>query len=412
MIMFYLIAGILILQTRTLKKQKLIFINTHPIQYFAPLYKKIELESKYDLEVWYCSKHGIEGEIDKEFNTSVKWDIPILEGYKYKFLKNNSWSPGLYKGFFGLINLNIYRELKNLPKKSIVIIHGWQPFSILFAIFCSSILGHLTWLRAETPLKHELAKNKFYLFLRKLIFQYFIFRLINKFLYIGKQNKAFYKYYGVKDCQLLFTPYAVNNTYFQKKKQLYFIYKNELKSELKIPDNKKIIIYCGKLIPKKRPIDLLSAFLKLSNFLNNVLIFVGEGELSEKLESIIYLKGIQNVIITGFINQSQISKYYAIADIFVMCSDYGETWGLSTNEAMNFELPVIIADNTGNSEDLVDGNGYVFKTADIEDLTFKIDKILNSSQDEIIQMKKRSLEIVNNYSYEKIIDSITSSLEA
>ncbi len=69
---------------------------------------------------------------------------------------------------------------------------------------------------------------------------------------------------------------------------------------------------------------------------------------------------MENVHLTGFINQSVIPKYYAIGDAFVMCSQEGETWGLSVNEAMNFALPIVVSDMVGCSEDLVEEgqNGY------------------------------------------------------
>ncbi|MBK9677733.1 MAG: glycosyltransferase [Saprospiraceae bacterium] len=72
--------------------------------------------------------------------------------------------------------------------------------------------------------------------------------------------------------------------------------------------------------------DLMQAY-QHCNVKNKYLIFLGDGELREKME--VYVKDFQlkNVLLTGFINQSEVSKYYAIADLFVMCSSYGETWG-------------------------------------------------------------------------------------
>ena len=81
-------------------KKNLFFINTHPIQYFAPLYKFIESKNYFNQKIFFLSDHGVSGEFDKEFNSSFKWDIPILDGYKFEFLKNNSFNPGVYKGFF------------------------------------------------------------------------------------------------------------------------------------------------------------------------------------------------------------------------------------------------------------------------------------------------------------------------
>ena len=68
-----------------------IFFHSHPIQYFTPLYKNLTSSDELKIEVWYGSKHGLLNSYDKEFNTSFKWDVDLLEGYKHVFLKNLSF---------------------------------------------------------------------------------------------------------------------------------------------------------------------------------------------------------------------------------------------------------------------------------------------------------------------------------
>ena len=55
----------------------------------------------------------------------------------------------------------------------------------------------------------------------------------------------------------------------------------------------------------------------------------------------------------GFLNQTQIADAYAAADVLVLPSDYGETWGLVVNEAMASGLPAIVSDAVGCAPDLV-----------------------------------------------------------
>ena len=380
------------------------FFNTHPIQYFAPLYKEINDDDSFDLEVWYGSDHGLGGEIDKQFGTKVKWDIPILEGYKYKFLKNYSWKPGLYNGFFGLINLGVWKELSILPKKSIIIVHGWKPFTTIFLIISAKIKGHRTCLRSESPLSHEAGRGYISLFIRKIILKYFLFNFYDYFLYIGIQNKLFYKNYGVPNSKLIFTPYAVNNSYFQREARILAPLRETIKANLNIPPTHKILLFSGKYIDKKRPLDLLRAFSMIQG--DVTLILLGEGNLRNQMEEEINNSRIKNVILTGFINQSQISEFYTIADIFIMCSDYGETWGLSTNEAMNFSLPIIVSDRTGNHSDLIRENGLVFTTGDILDLKNKILTILSKNEEDRILMGNKSRDLINEYSYKKIIKNL------
>src|SRR5690606_12849476 len=133
-----------------------------------------------------------------------------------------------------------------------------------------------------------------------------------------------------------------------------------IKQDLGIPLTAKIIVYSAKYIKKKRPLDLMEAFKQLNNQ-NTWLLMVGEGQLRGEMEDYINENNLKNVILTGFVNQSNISAFYTIGDVFVMCSSMGENWGLSVNEAMNFNMPLVISDMTGCADDLVKNgaNGYI-----------------------------------------------------
>ena len=72
------------------KIPKLAIIMSHAIQYQVPLLRKIVDSRKINLMTYFNWDFGVnkKGSIDPEFKIKVKWDIPVLEGYKYKFLKN------------------------------------------------------------------------------------------------------------------------------------------------------------------------------------------------------------------------------------------------------------------------------------------------------------------------------------
>jgi glycosyltransferase involved in cell wall biosynthesis len=97
--------------------------------------------------------------------------------------------------------------------------------------------------------------------------------------------------------------------------------------------------------------------------------------------------------------------YYAAADAFVMPSDYGETWGLAVNEAMNFGLPIIASDRTGCHADLVKPgvNGYVFETGDVAALR---GFMLTMLQADTKAMGEASLILVNQHGFEQIWKSL------
>lgn len=382
----------------------IIFLNSHPIQYFAPLYQEIAANTDIALTVWYCSDESIKGELDKGFGEKVKWDIPLLEDYNYQFIKNNSWSPSIHNGFWGLQNWSVIRMLYKQPK-SIIIIHGWAYLTNVLTIIFGKIFGHIICLRAETPWNQEQQKSRFKTKLKHLYLQ-FLFLFINRFLFIGKQNKLFYKALGVKDSSLIFTPYAVDNKRFHDLS--LEIPQAGAREKLKLPPHKKIILFSGKYIQKKRPLDLIAAFSEV-NVEHALLVFVGDGELRKDMEKAILEKGLsENILLTGFINQAEIPLYYKAADIFVMCSGVGETWGLSVNEAMNFGLPIVISDTCGSAYDLIEPgvNGDVFETGNIQELTVLLKKYLNIAEDKMEAIKMASLKKVNEYSYDEIIKGL------
>lgn len=385
-------------------KDKIIFVNSHPIQYFAPMYKYMN-EQGVKTSCWYCSDDSIKGGFDQEFGVKITWDIPLLDGYEYRFFKNNSWKSSPENGFFGLINLSMLLSLAKAPK-SLIVVHGWHYFTLFWVLVLGRLFGHTMCLRCDVPANQERLKTGWAQSIKRIGLRYLLFPRINYFLYVGSQNRLFYKNLGISDNQLIFCPYSVDNERFRKEYLALVGHTANLRQQLSIPVQAKVIIFSAKYIIKKRPLDILQAFAQLNNS-DLWLIMVGEGELRSEMEQFISENQVKNVILTGFINQSRISEYYAIGDLFVMCSGAGENWGLSVNEAMNFNLPLILSDLSGCADDLVKpgSNGYVFKTGDIADLREKLKQaLLDNKLTEVIP----STSIVKDYSY----DTVTKSLDA
>ena len=386
--------------------KKLIFINSHPIQYFAPLYKFLN-EHGIVTEAWYGSDESIKGGMDVQFGTEVKWDIPLLQGYKASFFKNYSWKPSHFNGFFGLISLGMIWKVIKSPK-SVIVVHGWHYFTHFAILILGRLIGHTICLRCEMPQNQEALKSGMKQKIKRAGLKYFLFPRVDFFLNIGTQNRLFYKSFEIKDDQIIFCPYSVDNDRFTSERVALEPHVKSIRASLGIHESDKVILYSGKYISKKYPIDLLQAYIKINNP-NYWLIMVGEGELRSALEALIEKHQLNKVILTGFINQSKISEYYAISDLFVMCSGVGETWGLSVNEAMNFNLPVISSDVTGSSVDLIkDGdNGYVYPIGDIDSLAQKINNVF----DDKLSWATPSTEIVQKYSYQTIFNNIRSLVD-
>lgn len=388
---------------------KVSYILSHPIQYFSPLFKELASIPGVNLCVYYCSNPGEFQMADKGFGKQIYWDLPLLDGYHSVFLRNVSPVPSIDNRFWGLINPGIVSALV-MDRSDIVIVHGWSCFTNYLAVIAARILGKKVWLRGENPLNQEILKPVFLRFLKKIVLQYGLFKLISRFLYIGRQNRDFYAYYCVESSNLVYAPYAVDNVFFSAQADRLRSDRLALRKKYNLPVESVIFLFSGKYIIKKRPMDLLKAYARLHGQ-PVALVMVGEGELRIEMENYIDQEGLKNVFLGGFINQSEISNFYALADVFVLPSGSGETWGLVVNEAMLFHLPVIVSATAGCAVDLVrhGENGFVYEEGNIEQLTSFMQSFVVD-----IEFRERagnqSRAIVEQFDYSVMIDNIESEI--
>ena len=425
-------------------KYKLAILTSHPIQYQTPLFQLLAKQPEIDLTVYFCWDFGVsEPTYDSGFGKEIKWDISLLEGYKYKFLKNYSFKPS--SKFWGQVNPGIIKELilgtsdvhningnfgtsdVQLKKTNAILTYGWNSFSNWLAFLTAFLKKIPVFLHAENPLNQELLKPKWKIKIKKIVLGW-LFKRISAFLYIGEENKKFYQYYGVPEDKLFFAPYAVDNKRFIEARKSLSKNRKLLRKELRIDEKDIVILFVGKLIYKKHPFDLLRAYellnmgksdlpninvnVRRSDFQKFNLIFVGDGILRPELENYVKEYNLKNVHFTGFKNQTEIPKYYALSDILVLPSGVGETWGLVVNEAMCFGLPIIVSGVVGCGPDLVKHgeNGYIYPVGNIEKLTDYLEDLIKNPEKRK-SFGKKSFEIIQEYTYEKDIKGILEALK-
>ena len=66
---------------------RLAYFVSHPIQYQAPLLQLIAADPEIELEVFFFSDFSLKPYLDPGFGKTIKWDIPLTEGYKHQFLE-------------------------------------------------------------------------------------------------------------------------------------------------------------------------------------------------------------------------------------------------------------------------------------------------------------------------------------
>ena len=76
---------------------RLAVITTHPIQYYAPFFKMLNNRQKIKIKIFYTWSQSQQGpKFDPGFGKNIAWDIPLLEGYNYTFIKNTMASFGCF----------------------------------------------------------------------------------------------------------------------------------------------------------------------------------------------------------------------------------------------------------------------------------------------------------------------------
>jgi glycosyltransferase involved in cell wall biosynthesis len=144
---------------------------------------------------------------------------------------------------------------------------------------------------------------------------------------------------------------------------------------------KKSIIYVGVLERRKKLENLILAFQKLSNSMNEVaLLLVGDGPHRKFLEDLCIREKINGVHFLGKIDYEEIPLYYALSDVFVLPGQ----GGIAVAEAMASGTPVIISKECNalrSIPNLVENgeNGFIVDEPNAGALAQCIRKVLSDS---------------------------------
>lgn len=391
-----------------MNRYKLAIVASHPIQYQAPLFRALAQDPRLDVTVYYCWDFGVsEAGFDKELGVKVKWDVPLLDGYKHVFLKNHSPEPNT--SFFGQINPSIIRELKK-NKFDAVLVHGYTTLTSWFIFLSRWYTGAKVILRGEANLSKH---NGFFKKRVKSAILRILFKTIPAFLYSYALNKEFYLYYGVPEEKLFFFPCAVNNKFFRGKFEELRLKKKELKESLGIKNIKALtFIFVGKLMKRKRTFDILKACVLLREKAEFNLLFVGDGEDRKALEKYADEHKLKNIYFFGFKNQSELPIFYSVSDVLLLPSEFDPS-PKQVNEAMNFEIAFIVSSGVGTAPDLIaeSGSGFIYNIGDIDALARHMEKLIVDSA--LLQKcKENSLRTVEKWSYEKDVDGILMAIKS
>ena len=419
---------------------RLAIVITHPIQYYVPIFRL--LSQNCELKVFYTwGLGGIKAKHDPGFGKTIAWDLPMLEGYNYELLENIAVSPGSHHGK-GIVNPDIISKIERFSPNAILV-YGYiyqSHFKVM-----SHFKGKIPiWFRGDSTLLDKQSGLKE---IAKKLYLKWVYNQVDKAFYVGTNNKSYFKRYGLKDKQLIFAPHAIDNQRFAEDRRLEA---TQLRETLDIREHDILILFAGKLEPKKNPALLLEAFMRLCTKKNETdfsttvemtaekemarkggihLLFVGNGILEEQLKkkaeryfdrlsmtntNVLNDEVVNPIQFMDFQNQTQMPVVYQACDIFCLPRQGpGETWGLAINEAMAAGKAIVASDKVGCAVDLVKTglNGYIFKSGSVADLERKL-SLLISRPKSIRSFGEQSKSIIQQWSFEAQISQFITQLNA
>lgn len=392
------------------RKVRLAYLVTHPIQYQTPLLRQISAQPDIDLTVFFCSDLSVRGYTDPGFGKIVKWDVPLLEGYRYEFLPALGGTDGV--SFWRPFNYGLSKRLKT-GRFDVLWIHGYARWFHWMAMLAARLQGIKVLIRDEATLI-SVQRGPIKRFIKRVFF--LVLRYVcDGFLAIGSLNREYYLQNSIPAERIFMVPYAVDNAFFGSRAADAAVTREEFRASLGLESGRPVILYASKISHRKRPEDLLEAYVRLSadgSEPHPYLIFVGDGEMRKALEARVRELGWDSVKFLGFQNQTYLPRYYDLCDVFVLPS-VNEPWGLVVNEAMNAGRAVIVSDQVGCGPDLVRNsyNGFVFKAGDAGDLHRVLRKTLDDPE-ECRVMGERSRVIINRWGFEEDLSGLKRALAA
>ena len=377
------------------KRYRLAILQRHPIQYHSPIFREIARSEEIDLTVLFLDNAGMKSYFDRTMNAVIKWDVPLLKGFRHEFLAN--WSPcKKRKLFLNRFNPQILWRLRR-GRYDGVLIQGYDTASNLLALLIARLRGLDIIFRGEVvllPGQTSSGKNYF----KSRIIRMFL-RNSNAVLFTCKGNKRFFQHYGCQDSKLYSFPCAVDNAYFRMRRVQLRESGNNLRKELGIEEKTLVALMAGRMDINKSQRDLLKAVGRLqAKALDIATVFVGDGPERTHLESLVKKEKVQQAYFVGFKNQSEISAYYDMADVFCLCSKADRSPKV-INEALNFELPIISSDRPGTLGDsILEGeNALVYEYGNVQALADCLEKLILEPERRR-EMGKRSIELSDELS--------------
>lgn len=388
-----------------MKRRRIAIVASHVIQYQDPFFRLLAADPEIDLTVLYCSTAGARTYRDADMGTALKWDVEILSGYRHVFLRNLVDDSN--RGWTRHVNPGVVPALLRGRYEMVIFMLGWGSISALLGILTCRLAGIPFFLYGDSsfPPPETNSRQRLRASLLRLLL-----RNTTGFMVSGTLNADYYRHYGADPDHFFLLPWAVDNERFAAAGRFDAGEREEIRDRLGIRPDQTVFVFSAKLVARKDPMTLLRAYEQMTGRDRTAILFLGDGILREQLETYAHEHALDGAHFAGFVNQSELPKYYAMSDVFVLPSTY-EPRGAVINEAMACGLPVIVTDRCGSIGDIVlEGeNAFIYPAGDDAALARAMIRLADDRELRE-RMARRSVEIIGSWTFQRGVEGVKAAL--
>jgi len=338
----------------------------------APILRRLSKRPEIELQVAYCSLRGAEPTHDPEFERTVQWDVPLLDGYNWVEVPNRGSSR---EGFWGLNNPGLWKLICGGHFDAVLCLTGYIRASFWISYFAARRRRSAFLFGTDASSLAPRDSRKWKVGLKKLLWPR-LFSLADQIVVCSTAGVELMRSLGLPKDRITLTPFVVDNDWWTTHASR--VDRVEVRKSWGITSSELVVLFCAKLQSWKRPVDLVRAFAAAA-VPNSILVFAGDGPLRAQIIADAERLGIASrVRILGFTNQSQLPAVYCAADLFVLPSSY-DPCPVVVCEAMLCGLPVLLSDEIPGRFDLVRSGvtGDIFPCGNVDALAAVINRLLS-----------------------------------
>jgi glycosyltransferase involved in cell wall biosynthesis len=346
-------------------------VQTHPIQNMSPWFRYMASERRdVTLTVLYAStptpdQQGV------GFGEPFRWDVGLSDGYPHRVLA----APAAHRRFdadsFTGADVGSIDEALLSSRPDAVVVPGWHSKFYLRAIAVCRRHGVPVLYRGDTNLgvaPNGIRRAPWKIRTRAKL------RLFDGYLSVGTASREYLLRFGVPEPLIFDSPHCIDNLAFGMAAEAVRAgTRNQIRQQLGAGAHDFLIVFAGKLVDRKRPLDVIEAAARLGR--DVVVAMVGNGPLLESLQQATARLDVP-VAWHGFANQTLMPHLLAAGDCVAVPSE-GESWGLIVNEALAAGTPCVVSSGVAAGRDLIEGrqSGATYQRGDIGGLAAALERV-------------------------------------